>query len=170
MPGSQNAVSRTGSFRAVVQAGATSTVYLRAGAGRPVLVLRRSTAPHPLWTPLITAVSDRFRVIAPEIEGGRDDFGQWLRHFLDGLGVPPVHILADEAMAAPAIGFAILEADRVERLVVISPDGPPAANEIIPSGPPVLLMRDDVPSEELIAAVMAFLEPAQSAPQLRRVV
>jgi hypothetical protein len=76
--------SRTGSFRAVVRAGADETVYQRAGAGRPIVALSTRTLDDGAWSAVITGLATRFRVIVPLVDPGRADFSGGLRRFLDG--------------------------------------------------------------------------------------
>lgn len=155
-------INRSGTFRALVQSGSTATAYVCSGAGRPVLVLRQAEA-HPVWSQLISAIAPRFRVITPEVPANQPEFDRWLRHFLDGLGHAEVRILADQTLAAPAIGFAILDPDRVERLAVISPTGPAIPGSIVEGGHPILFLRDDRPAAEIVATVTRFLAEGDPA-------
>lgn len=157
----RTATPRTGSCRAVVLAGADATPYFRCGAGRPVVFLCQDPD-APLWTALLEAVAGQFRVIAPEATAGRPDFERWLRQFLDGLGLGSVALVVDQALAAPAIGFAILEPERVERMGVISPTGPVFPGSIVDGGHPILFLRDDRPPTQVVGAVLRFLDGGRS--------
>lgn len=153
MTSDDNNLSRTGNFRAVVRVGKIATEYVRSGSGRPVILLTQSAVPLPLWNAVIEAVAERYRLIAPDVTPGAEDFAGWLGHFLDGLGVGRVSILADGPMAAPAIGYAMLDPDRVDRLVVITPmasadaeplTDAPGSPMIIGEGRPIPIIVDDV--------------------------
>ena len=159
--------------RACVVAGSTDTHYLRAGRGEPILVL----AGNPDTTHALLELLPRgFRVMAPEATppGGAGaaptlDFTAWIRDFLDALGIAGVAMIVDPSFAAPALGFALLEPDRVKGLVFLlyqSGDGAIDEGSISDrfgqSGQPLLAIRfdptdpDSLPAR--IAEIVAFLE------------
>jgi pimeloyl-ACP methyl ester carboxylesterase len=118
--------------RATVVDGLTETLYRRAGHGAPVVVL--AAGDSPAGVALLDALPRRFRVIAPELPasrrdgngGGRDvwpAFPTWLSGFLDGLGLGGVAVVAEERFGGAALGFALLEPARVERLVLVLDGG-----------------------------------------------
>lgn len=147
--------SRTGSFRAVVRAGADETVYQRAGAGRPIVALSTRTLDDGAWSAVITGLATRFRVIVPLVDPGRADFSGWLRRFLDGIGLTSAVLLADEPLSAPALGFSVLDTDRVEGLVVFAESDADSVTEI--GNCRVLTVRPGRPVEELVGVVGLFL-------------
>jgi hypothetical protein len=103
-------------IRALVDDGATETWYLRAGTGAPVLVL---AADPTLRESLMRALAGQARVTAPEPPPrAKVEFSAWLRGFLDGLGVVPAAIVADDTFAPPARDFALLEGDGAAPRVV----------------------------------------------------
>jgi hypothetical protein len=105
--------TRTGSFRAVVRVGDTVVEYSRTGSGRPVVVLGL-----PSRSSLRPALAQHFRLVAPE-SGPSGDFATWLRCFLDGLGLSEVDLIGYEKLARPALDFALMEPDRIKRLVLL---------------------------------------------------
>ena len=116
--------------RAVLTAGGVETTYVRMGMGRTVLVLRsgdRDDRPSPL----VAALADRFRVIAPVRpaalrDGGDgasgDAFATWLRDLLDGLGLDGATIVAEGAVAVPTLAFALADPLRVRRVALFMDD------------------------------------------------
>ena len=117
-----------------------------------------------------------FRVMAPETTppGGAGaaptlDFAVWIRDFLDALGIASIAMIVDPCFAAPALGFALLEPDRVNGLVfLLSQAGDGAVNEgsvsdrFGQSGQPLLAMPFD-PADpdsfpDRIAEIVEFLE------------
>ena len=93
--------------RAVVDAGATTTSYLRAGHGSVVLLLFPPETPLHSLQPLIEELSVTMRVIAPDVPDLTDvPFALWMRAFLDGLGLSRVHFVAHESLAKDAAVFA----------------------------------------------------------------
>jgi hypothetical protein len=120
---------RTGTFRAVVRAGATVTSYERTGAGNPVLLLvgPDEDIATPFWLAIRRAIGAQFRLVVPDAGPTTGDLGGWLGTFLDGLGVEAASFVADEKVGVAVIGFALLAPDRVSRLVLVSsgcPDVP----------------------------------------------
>jgi pimeloyl-ACP methyl ester carboxylesterase len=74
----------------------------------------------PLSLSLLDALGARFRVIAPVTGPSTSDFNAWLATFLDGLGITSANLIAHEGLAANIIAFALLEAERIDRLVLIA--------------------------------------------------
>ena len=148
--------------RALVDAGTISTSYIRAGVGAPLLLLDPLVPADGSCVPLLLPLAAHFRVLAPAVPaafsatGRRSQaahataFSTWLRGFLDGLGLPPVSIVARDECALPSLSFCLTDAPRVERLVLTHRDAedPALGGETLPdrldrSGVPILLLRDD---------------------------
>lgn len=117
-------------IRATVVAGQTSTGYLLAGAGRPVLLIATGT-PDPA---LLGSLASRFRVLAPEVPGdvmksstsasaGSGDFQAWLEGFMDGLGLPVVSLVVDPPLESTARAFAAAFPDRISTVAACNPAG-----------------------------------------------
>jgi pimeloyl-ACP methyl ester carboxylesterase len=114
--------TRHESVHAEVRVGDSVTKYLRAGTGRAVLLLGSFEPPLPPWPGLTAELAGNFRLIAPQLPQNRNDFATWVRAFLDGLGLLKVSIVATDDVGVAAIGFALLESERVDRLVLLSND------------------------------------------------
>lgn len=101
---------------AVVLADGVATTYRRAGSGRTVLLLGASEA-------LALALSESFRVIAPEVPVGLSerDAARWLSGVCEGLGIPEAVIVAGPALYAAATAFALKAPDRVRAVAVADP-------------------------------------------------
>ena len=93
--------------------------YRRSGTGGAVLVLRASGAPDPLWPELADTLASRFRVIAPEVPASGVDVAAWLTTFLEGLGCAGVAVVAADQFCMPALELALLDRDRVARVVLV---------------------------------------------------
>ena len=102
------------------------TPYRRAGHGDPVVLL--AVPESPTAPPLFEALAQRHRVYSPKIPAQlaatesprcRTTFAEWLRGFLDALGVTRASIVADEHAGAAAVGFALLEHYRIARVVLV---------------------------------------------------
>jgi hypothetical protein len=72
----------------------------------------------PSRSGLRAALAQHFRLVVPE-SGPSGDFATWLRCFLDGLGLSEVDLIGVEKMAPPVLDFAVMEPDRIKRLVLL---------------------------------------------------
>jgi len=93
--------------------------YHRAGAGRPIVVLRASGDAEALWPELDAELVSRFRVVTPELSADCEDVAAWVADFLEGLGLDRVLVLAAESCCLSALELALFNASLVERLVLI---------------------------------------------------
>jgi len=155
---------RTGTFRAVVQAGSTVTSYERTGTGHPVLLLVGPDADiaTPFWQAIRKAIGAQFRLVVPDPAPTGNDLGLWLGSFLDGLGVDGASMVADERVGVAVIGFALLAPDRVRRLVLVSsacPDVPDLGGAFGDqrSSHPLLVVRAQGDPDAVAESVVRFL-------------
>jgi pimeloyl-ACP methyl ester carboxylesterase len=111
---------------AEVHAGSARTPYLRAGSGPAVVLLHGSAEGVGVWVPWMSWLGARFCVLAPalpEWKTGDDRFepracpADWLRDFLDGLGVESVRMLARGDSIGIAARFADAYPERVSDFV-----------------------------------------------------
>lgn len=139
--------------------------YRRLGAGKPLVLLTQVGA-EP-WPDVLEAIAERRRIYVPDLPADQGGFVAWLQGFLDGVGAERPAIVATGTSCIPALEFALLEAERVDRLVLI-PDG--AADEtgldgaLSPSrdGPslPILLLRREHPDAAAVELMTRFLGPS----------
>ena len=95
--------------------GAIETSYQRAGVGRPLVLL----VPPPREPSVLAPLLERWRVIVPESTSvlalpgspGSTPFAEWLRGFLEGLGVQHVCVVADASLA---VALATVQAQQPE--------------------------------------------------------
>jgi len=110
------------------------TNYHDRGAGAPVLLLHGSGPGVSAWTNwkrVIPALSDRFRVIAPDMAGFgyterradlQYDIKLWVKHLigiLDALGLEKVSLVGNSFGGSLALAAAARFADRFDRLVLM---------------------------------------------------
>jgi pimeloyl-ACP methyl ester carboxylesterase len=113
------------------------------GHGEPLLLLHGWTQDRRVWTPQFAALSDRFRLIAPDRRGfGRSTAPPDLAgepedivHILDSLEIDRVSIVATSQGVRSALAFAAEWPHRLKRLVVQG--GPPLDPAIAASELPV---------------------------------
>ena len=107
------------------------TTYIRHGDGPPVVLLHGYTGAIWNWEHQIEPLGRRFTLFIPDVLGqGLSDkpriaytpalYIEWLRGFLEAVGVKRVHLVGSSMGAGLALGLALTHSDRVDRLVLIS--------------------------------------------------
>ena len=126
---SQPATTALG-YRTVVVNGHRTT-YLRDGKGPPLVLLHGYAGASWNWEYQIEALAPWFTVFVPDLLGQglsqkpRIDYApsfyiEWLRGFLDAVGVERAHLIGNSMGCGLALGMALTHPERVERLVLIS--------------------------------------------------
>jgi hypothetical protein len=139
--------------------------YRRAGAGRPVVVLRAASDAEPLWPELDASLAGSFRVITPEVPASGADVAHWVGGFLEGVGLERVTLVATEGFCLAALELALLGADQVERLVLVPAghagetglDGT-LATSFPGVAVPLLVVRRGLPAIEALPLLKHFME------------
>lgn len=175
--------------RATLRSGGLETRYLRAGVGRPVLLLAGRPERTPVPAQLFRALADGFRVVWPAMPRAASPAGRgaarptpstaWLRGLVDGLGLGRCALVADGSFGLAAAWFALSDPLRVAGLVLVVPEAlDPAApldavsSLLVGTNQPVMLVRAEPPpsggglEEGVVQRVIRFLEapPGVGAP------
>ena len=123
---------------ASVDAGGVQTNYLEAGSGQPVVLIHGSgpgVTAYANWRLVIPALSDRFRVLAPDMAGfgfserpekadyGVDLWTEQVAAFLDALDIPQAHVVGNSFGGAIALRLAARYPDKVAKLVLMGSMG-----------------------------------------------
>ena len=117
-----------------VYAGDIKTTFNSTGQGDPVILLHGNPSYGLFWYPVIGPLSNKFRVIAPDVVGyGESDkpsapydkhfYCAWLNEFMDALGLNKASIVGHSQGGAIAIHFALDYQERVEKLVIVDSGG-----------------------------------------------
>jgi 2-hydroxymuconate-semialdehyde hydrolase len=117
-----------------VDAGSVGTTYLEAGSGPPVVLLHGASGGGAVWAPVIGPLSERFRVIVPDMVGyGASDkprgeydkryFSRWLGDFLAALDLRSVHLVGNSSGGCVALQYALDRPESVDRLVLTCSEG-----------------------------------------------
>jgi pimeloyl-ACP methyl ester carboxylesterase len=107
------------------------TAYIRHGNGPPVVLLHGYAGAIWNWEHQIETLGRRFTLLIPDLIGqGLSDkprltytptlYVEWLRGFLDAVGVGRAAIIGHSMGAGLALSLALTHPDRVDRLILIS--------------------------------------------------
>lgn len=142
--------------------------YHRAGAGRPIVVLR-DPSDDSLWPELHQCLACGFRVLTPDVPD-RADIARWLGGFLEGVGLDRATLVAADGFCLPALELVLLGADQVERLILVP------AGEAVESAldgtlatslggveVPLLVLRRGLAAADALPALMQFLPGGSTA-------
>ena len=139
--------------------------YRRFGAGRPLLLLHSAADSPPLWPEVLEILRSGFRLVVPDPPPRGTEAEAWLSALLDGLGLSGVTVVASDEFCIAALERALLEPDRVARVVmVVRGRGSEAvvdgAIDSIPrlASVPLLVLRHDRAAAEVLPVVASFLE------------
>ena len=145
--------------------------YHRAGAGRPLVLLRSAATPDSLWPELEEQLVAKFRVFTPELPPDCEDVAAWVKDFLEGVGLDRIPLVAADPCCLSALELALLGADQIERLVLV-PGG--LASETGLDGTiattyagvsvPLLVVRRGLSTAEALPLLRQFLEGSRVAP------
>ena len=139
--------------------------YRRAGAGRPLVVLRGAAGSNGFWPELEADLTSRFRVFTPQLPADCDDVAAWVADFLEGLGLDRVVLVAADPCCLSALELALLRGYQVERLVLVPAgavgetglDGT-LATTFAGVSVPLLVVRRGLAAAEALPLLRQFLE------------
>ncbi len=111
--------------------------YFERGSGPTVVLVHGSLNDYRYWTPQISSLSPRYRIIAVSLrhyyperwDGKGDDFSlnthaEDLAAFIERLGAGPVYLVAHSRGGSVALGTAKIRPDLVKKLVLMEPAVP----------------------------------------------
>ena len=115
-----------------VETGQWSTNYFETGNGEPIVFIHGLVGGGISWLPVVCGLSFECRSVLPDILGcGRSDkpnmeysidtFSEWLREFLNALGIAKATLVGISLGGAIATQFAHDKPDRVDKLVLVDP-------------------------------------------------
>jgi pimeloyl-ACP methyl ester carboxylesterase len=108
--------------------------FVKEGTGPALLLLHGLGCDHTTWQPVISALSRRYTVIAPDLLGhGRSDkpradysvggYANGMRDLLTVLGIDKATVVGHSFGGGVAMQFAYQFPERTERLVLVAPGG-----------------------------------------------
>jgi 2-hydroxymuconate-semialdehyde hydrolase len=123
-----------------VATGLVETNFHDVGSGAPILLLHGSgpgVSAWANWRLVIGALSDRFRLLAPDLAGfgyttipadyefNRDNWLDQIVAFMDATNVQKAHVIGNSFGGSMALALAIAHPERVDRLVLMGSVGVP---------------------------------------------
>src|SRR6201993_1310457 len=128
-------------------------------AAEPLLLIHGVAGSSLAWVPLFTHLSDKYRVIAPDLLGhGQSDkpradyslaaFAVWLRDFLDALDIPAVTLVGHSMGGGIALQLVYQHRAYCRRLVLVNSGG-------LGTGVSMPLRLLSTPGAELLLPVVA---------------
>lgn len=112
-----NATWQVGPF-AEVRVGDHVTRYVRRGTGPSVVLVGTDANTNPVVLPLITKLAPHHRLIVPETPAA-DDLANWLRGFIEGIGLAHIAVITGDVPAAAAAELATTDDFTIRKLVVL---------------------------------------------------
>ncbi len=138
--------------------------YLDRGLGPVVVLVHGSLGDYRYWTPQVTSLASRYRLIAVSLrhyyperwDGKGDDFSlkihaEDLAAFIERLGAGPVYLVGHSRGGSVALGAAKIRPDLVKKLVLLEP----AVTALLPK--PAGPAKPD-PRQERAKTTAAFFE------------
>ena len=138
---------------AEVRVGEHVTRYVRRGSGPSVVLLGAQPESSPIWTSLVEWVGSSHRVTIPQAPSDDSDTGEWLRGFIEGLGLTAFVLFAGAEFRAAALDLTTADDFTVHKLVLL-PDQHSSAGE---SSDRVLWILPDWSPAEASTRVETFL-------------
>ena len=103
---------------AEVRVGDHVTRYVRRGTGPSVVLVGTDANASPVVLPLITKLAPNHRLIVPQTPV-TDDLANWLRGFVEGLGLSGIALISGDGPAAAATELATIDEFTIRKLVVL---------------------------------------------------
>ncbi len=104
---------------AEVRVGEHVTRYVRRGTGPSVVLVGADAKANPVVCPLIERLAPNHRLIVPQPPSTASDLTDWLRGFIEGIGLTQIVVVAGEPSADAAAELATLDDFTIRKLVLL---------------------------------------------------
>jgi hypothetical protein len=104
---------------AEVRVGEHVTRYVRRGSGPSVVLLGAESESTPIWRSLVEWLGSDYRITIPQLPSDDTDRSEWLRGFIEGLGLSAFILVASAEFRAAALDLATADDLTVHRLVLL---------------------------------------------------
>ena len=100
---------------AEVRVGEHVTRYVRRGSGPSVVLLGAESESTPIWRSLVEWLGSDYRITIPQAPSDDTDRSEWLRGFIEGLGLSALILVASAEFRAAALDLATADGPRLPR-------------------------------------------------------
>ena len=87
-------------MRAIVSAGGVNTSYVRAGSGKPIVMVSENVDAAEVQEMIATLSRDHLVFAAAPVVTDGEGLAVWLRGFVEGLGIGDAHLVLHGSMSA----------------------------------------------------------------------
>jgi len=109
---------------AEVRVGEHVTRYVRRGSGPSVVLLGAKAESSLIWRSLVQRLGSNYRITIPQAPSDGVDPSEWLRGFIEGLGLTAFVLIAAAELRAAALDLASADDFTVQKLVLLPDQGP----------------------------------------------
>ena len=110
---------------AEVRVGDHVTRYVRRGSGPSAVLLGAESESSPMWRSLVEWLGSSYRITIPQAPSDGTDASEWLRGFIEGLGLSAFVLFASPEFRAAALDLATVDDLTVHKLVLLADKSPP---------------------------------------------
>ena len=111
---------------AEVRVGEHVTRYVRRGSGPSVVLIGAESESTPIWRSLVERLGSDYRITIPQAPSDDTERSEWLRGFIEGLGLSAFILVASAEFRAAALDLATADDLTVHRLVLLPDPSSPA--------------------------------------------
>jgi hypothetical protein len=132
---------------AEVRVGEHVTRYVRRGSGPSVVLLCAEAESSPVWKSLVEWLGSSYRITVPQAPSDGTDASEWLRGFIEGLGLSAFVLFAGAEFRAAALDLASADDLTVHKLVLLPDQSSPVGQSssrvlwILPGWTPAEALR-----------------------------
>jgi len=112
---------------AEVRVGEHVTRYVRRGSGPSVVLLGPEPESSAIWRSLVEWLGSSYRITIPQAPSDGIDTGEWLRGFIEGLGLSAFVLFAGAEFRTAALDLTTTDDLTVHKLVLLPDRGSPMA-------------------------------------------
>lgn len=138
---------------AEVRVGEHVTRYVRRGSGPSVVLLGAESEWSPMWSSLLEWLGSNYRITIPQAPSDRSDANEWLRGFIEGLGLSTFILFAGAEFRTAALDLVTADDLTVHKLVLL----PGSSFPVEQSSSRVLCMIPGWTPTEALRRVETFL-------------
>ena len=138
---------------AEVRVGEHVTRYVRRGSGPSVVLLGSEPESSLMWTSLVEWLGSNYRITIPRAPSDGTDASEWLRGFIEGLGLSAFVLFDGAEFRAAALDLASADDLTVHKLVLLPDQSSPVGQ----SSPRVLWILPGWTPAEALRRIETFL-------------